>query len=174
MLLPLYFRHKQATTALPLPKMIRTPTKDDFSDDDNDDRRFMMNPATPAPVKARVNNLTNQVSELVRAKENNEKRHRAEMSRQKNELEEVKSERDTIISEVKSKSIELERCKAEGDGKLQEVSEPSVCPSRGMWLLTSQTAQSSVRDLTAKSCFATRPRADANNRARASTRASRG
>lgn len=102
--------------------MIRTPTKEDFSDEDDNDRRFMMNPATPAPVKARVNNLTNQVSELVRSKENNEKRHRAEMSRQKNELDEARSERDSAMSQAKSKAIELERCKAEGDGKMHEVS----------------------------------------------------
>lgn len=103
--------------------MFSTPTKDDGSDEEDNDRRFMMNPATPAPVKARVNNLTNQVSELVRAKENNEKRHRAAMSQQKNELEEAKSERDIAMSEAKSKALELERCKAEGDGKMHEVSE---------------------------------------------------
>lgn len=107
--------------------MIRTPTKDDFSDDDNDDRQFMMNPATPAPVKARVNNLTNQVSELVRAKENNEKRHRAELSRYKNDLEEAIDERDKARSEAKSKSKELERCKVEGDGRMHEVSSVACC-----------------------------------------------
>lgn len=81
----------------------------------------MMNPSTPAPVKARVNNLTNQVSELVRSKENNEKRHRAEMSHQKNQLDEAKTERDAAMAEAKSKATELERCKAEGDGKMHEV-----------------------------------------------------
>jgi hypothetical protein len=144
--------------------MIRTPTKDDFSDDDDNDRRFMMNPATPAPVKARVNNLTNQVSELVRAKENNEKRHRAEMSRQKNDLEEAKSERDSAMCEAKLKAVELERCKAEGDGKLQEVSSMDEVLFVEMGT-DGRIAQSSIRNPAAKSCFTARTGADADHRA---------
>lgn len=76
---------------------------------------------TPAPLKARVTNLTNQVSELVRSNQANEKRHRAEVSRYKNELDEATAEMSKAKAEAKSKSAELERCQGEGDGKMREV-----------------------------------------------------
>jgi hypothetical protein len=104
--------------------MISTPTRNDYDEDESfDDARFGMIPETPAPLKARVNNLTNQVSELVRMNQNNEKRHKAETSRFKNQLDEAKSERDQAKSEAKLKSTELDRCKAEGDSRMQEVSD---------------------------------------------------
>lgn len=106
-----------------LSNMISTPTRDEYDDDEElDDGQFGIMPATPAPLKARVNNLTNQVSELVRANQHHEKRHKAEVSRYKTQLDEAKSERDQAISEAKTKSKELERCRAEGDGKMHEAS----------------------------------------------------
>lgn len=102
--------------------MFSTPTRDGFGDEEFDDARFDIMPETPAPLKARVNNLTNQVSELVRMNQNNEKRHKAETSRYKNELEEARIERDKAKAEAKAKLTELERCKTEGDGKMHEVS----------------------------------------------------
>ena len=101
--------------------MFHTPTRDEYSDDEGGGRRFGMVADTPAPLKARVANLTNQVSELVRSNQANDKRHKAELSRYKNELDEAKAEMNKAKSEAQAKAAELERCKGEGDGKMHEV-----------------------------------------------------
>jgi chromosome segregation ATPase len=101
--------------------MFATPPKHDFYDGQDEEENFM--PAgTPAPHRARVNNLTNQVSELVRSNQHLEKRHKADLSRFNNEMDQMKKEMDKYKTEAKQRERELVRCKAEGDGMREEVS----------------------------------------------------
>jgi hypothetical protein len=101
--------------------MYATPPKHEYGDDDDEDTGFHMPAGTPAPHRARVNNLENQVSELVRNKMHTEKRHKADLSKYRNEMDEGTKELEKVKAESKMRGRELERCKAEGDGMREEV-----------------------------------------------------
>jgi chromosome segregation ATPase len=103
--------------------MFLTPPKHDYDDEEEEeDTRYRGTAETPAPHRARVNNLTNQVSELLRNKQHLEKGHKAELSTLKNEMDQTKRDMEKYKAESKMKERELQRCKAEGDGMREEVS----------------------------------------------------
>jgi proline dehydrogenase len=102
--------------------MYATPPKYDFDEDDEEHCGFRMPAETPAPHRARVNNLENQVNELVRNKMHTEKRHKADISKYMNDMDTINKELEKVKAESKMRARELERCKAEGDGMREEVS----------------------------------------------------
>jgi uncharacterized protein (DUF342 family) len=99
--------------------MFATPPKNEF--DDEEEEEFTGVAATPAPHRARLNNLESQLSELVRDKQHLEKRNKADLSKYSNEMDQVKKEMEKYKMESKMKEKELDRCKAEGDGMREEV-----------------------------------------------------
>lgn len=96
-----------------------TPVKKEY---DEEEDGFKAAVGTPAPHRARVNVLENQLSELVRDKQHLEKRNKADLSKYRNDMDQVKKEMEKYKLESKMKERELVRCKAEGDGMREEVS----------------------------------------------------
>ncbi|EIW66816.1 hypothetical protein M231_01417 [Tremella mesenterica] len=80
-------------------------------------------PETPGPIRARVNNLHNQVTELVRKEHAASRKHRSEMSSLESTLADVKSK---LLTTQK----ELARCKSEGDVMRDELNAHSLVQQR--------------------------------------------
>jgi uncharacterized alpha-E superfamily protein len=81
-------------------------------------------PQTPGPARARINNLQNQVSELVRENKIMKRKHKsedAEWQARSSTLEGKLKEADGELKRLKGVEGDIERCKAEGEGMRDEV-----------------------------------------------------
>ena len=150
--------------------MFLTPPKYDHDDDDEDDIQYRGTAETPAPHRARVNNLTNQVSELLRNKQHLEKGHKAEISGLKNEMDQTKKDMEKYKAEAKMKERELLRCKAEGDGMREEVSSMVEITNQQADIVAQSVLSRPAAESGARYCS----RANADNRAGEEARSSRG
>ena len=87
-------------------------------------------PETPAPVRARIANLQNQVSELVRREHAAMRRHKSEVSELEMTLQGLKGklkESDVWKKKVGITEGEMNRIKNEGDCMRDEVSWTARC-----------------------------------------------
>lgn len=155
-------------------------------------------PETPGPVRARVNNLHNQVSELVRKEHAatvglsspvstsmlmmTQRKHRSETSglentiaAQKAQLGQTQTSLSAALKELeKCKSqgkgwqAELARCKSEGDGMRDEVSRGDLFALEQYRLIG--PVELVLHGAAAESATRARARTDADRRARAKTR----
>jgi chromosome segregation ATPase len=87
-----------------------------------------VNPQTPGPVRARVHNLQNQVSQLVRDRQGLERKQKSELSEWQSRVEGLNDRVRVAEDEARRLRMieiaiekELERCKAEGEGMRDEV-----------------------------------------------------
>ncbi|WWC60188.1 uncharacterized protein I303_102753 [Kwoniella dejecticola CBS 10117] len=81
---------------------------------------------TPAPTKARINNLQSQVSELVRKNQALERKIQAEKSLHSTTVVEKTEELNELKKDLKIHKRELERCRAEGEGMRDELNLHSI------------------------------------------------
>ncbi|KAK8861474.1 hypothetical protein IAR55_002295 [Kwoniella newhampshirensis] len=102
-------------------------------------------PETPGPTKARINNLQNQVSELVRKNQALERKIVAEKITLQNQLNEKTSELNGVNSilhstqkELDRSKKEVERCKSEGDWMRDELHLHSIVQQQKALLALAQ------------------------------------
>ncbi|KAK4688070.1 hypothetical protein P7C73_g2034, partial [Tremellales sp. Uapishka_1] len=110
-------------------------------------------PETPGPIRARVNNLQNQVSELVRNGHAKDRKHRAELSALENTIQAQSTQLLTTtatLSHVQStlarQDDEMARLKSEGNGMRDEVearvparmSSTLICPQLNLHSMLQQ------------------------------------
>lgn len=83
-------------------------------------------PSTPAPQRARLDNLEQQIEKLIAQRHQMERKHRGELAAVKRDLADAVGEKEdwkVKAHEGSGKAGALERCKREGEEMRQDVSQ---------------------------------------------------